>query len=183
MILLIPLISAAVGPTTVNGTVSLDNGRPAKMAVIWLQGEEKAEAQADAMVDQRDRTFIPHVSVVTVGTKVRFPNNDTVFHNVFTEFHSTKFDLGMYARGTTKTQTFTRTGLAVLMCSVHPQMSAYIMVVDTPYFAVSDSFGKFKIAKVPPGSYHVQVWQESGQKLDRQLDVSPSGQMNLVLQR
>ena len=88
--------------------------------------------------------FLPHVSVVTAGTLVHFPNDDTVFHNVFAYFQAKKFDLGMYPRGATKSVTFDKPGLVVLLCNVHSDMSAYIMVVDTPYYAVTDKRGQYR---------------------------------------
>jgi plastocyanin len=135
-------------PADLSGVVTLSNGKPARQAVVYLEGAVKSKPLKKAVIDQRDRTFIPHVSVVTVGTKVDFPNNDVVFHNVFTEYHSEKFDFGMYARGKTKSQVFDRPGLAVLLCSIHPEMGAYVMCVDTPYYAITDSKGRFSIKDV-----------------------------------
>jgi plastocyanin len=176
------LVSTALGGPA-RGTVSLSNGKSAGNAVIFLQGDAKAQPMKDAVVDQRDHKFLPHVSVVTVGTQVRFPNNDTVFHNVFTEYHAAKFDLGMYARGKSKYQTFDRTGVAVLMCSVHPEMSAYVVVVDTPYYAMTDSKGRFTISNVPAGKYRAQVWHESGEKTNEEVTVSEGGTLNLKTHR
>ncbi len=188
MIKLAPSIALAAfaalsyaGPAT--GTVTFGNGKPAAGAVIFLQGEAKSAPLKGAMVDQRDHKFIPHVSVVTVGTEVNFPNNDTVFHNVFTEYHASKFDLGMYPRGKSKKQTFDRAGVAVLMCSVHPEMSAYVVVVDTPYYAVADGKGRFTIPNVPAGKYRAQVWHESGEKATEDVTVSEGGTITLKTHR
>lgn len=159
--------------TDVTGKIQLANGKPAKNAVIWLSGAEKAHPLKAALVDQRDLMFIPHVSVITVGTTVRFPNNDTVYHNVFAEFDAKRFDLGMYPRGSTKTMRFDKPGMVALMCSVHSEMGAYIMVVDTPYYAITDGAGRARIAGVPPGSYVLHTWHESGQT-DKQ-DVTVGG--------
>src|SRR5579872_5884679 len=154
----------ATAHTNVGGTVALSNGRAAGHAVVWLEGASGAKPLHGVVIDQRDRKFIPHITVVTVGTKVEFPNHDTVFHNVFTEYHSEKFDFGMYARGKSKSQVFDRPGLAVLLCSVHSEMSAYVMCVDTPYYAVANDKGDFTISKVPAGNYTLRVWDESGEK-------------------
>ncbi len=115
-----------------------------------------------AVVDQRHKTFVPHVSVVTVGTTVQFPNNDDIFHNVFAYFEAKKFDLGMYPRGATKTVRFDTKGVVALLCNKHSEMSAYILVVDTPYSTVSDKDGKFMLKNVPPGEYTLKAWHESG---------------------
>ena len=180
MLPLIPLLTLA-GPAT--GVALLANGKPAANAVVFLQGSAKPSPLPNAVVDQRDHKFSPHVSVVTTGTKVQFPNNDTVFHNVFTEYHAAKFDLGMYARGQSKYKVFDRPGVAVLMCSVHPEMSAYVVVVDTPYYAMTDSKGRFTIPGVPTGKYRAQVWHESGEKATEDVVFSEGGTLSLKTHR
>ena len=152
------------------GKVSLTRGA-ARAAVVYLEGGAKAPPLARAMVDQRDKMFEPHVLVVTRGTTVRFPNDDTIFHNVFAYFQAKKFDLGMYPRGATKSITFDKAGLVVLLCNVHSDMSAYIMVVDTPYYAVTDAQGRFRMPSVPPGAYTLHAWHESGAVLTRPVTV------------
>lgn len=160
------LISIALGGIRADGftgKVTLKSGKVARQAVVFLDSDLKPEPMKRVVIDQRDRKFIPHVSVVTVGTRVAFPNNDVIFHNVFTEYHSERFDFGLYRRGDTKYWTFDRAGLAVLLCSIHPDMSAYVMCVDTPYFAVADGKGNFSIPNVPRGTYTVHAWHESGE--------------------
>jgi plastocyanin len=171
------------GSDSVHGTAELSNGHAAGNAVIYLEGETKASPMADAMVDQRERTFIPHVSVITSGTTVRFPNNDTIFHNVFADYNAKKFDLGRYARGQTKRQKFDKTGVVALMCSVHPDMIAYILVVDTPYYAVTDSKGHFKIDNVPAGSYTLHAWHENGESENRKITVSSGADLQVRIHR
>jgi len=166
-------LSLAVGARAVDvsGQAALAGRGPARGAVVFLEGGKKAAPMAKAVMDQRGKQFIPHVLVVTVGTTVQFPNNDTVFHNVFAYFNAKKFDLGMYPRGATRTQTFDRPGLVAVLCNVHSEMSAYIMVVDTPYFAVTDKQGRFRIKSVPPGSYTLRAWHESGAVLTQAVTV------------
>ena len=117
----------------------------------------------NVVIDQKDLTFVPHVTAVTVGTTVRFPNSDTVFHNIFAEFEAKRFDFGMYPKGTSKSKLFDKPGIVALLCSVHSNMSAYIMVVDTPYFAVTDGAGRYHIQNVPAGNYAASVWHETKQ--------------------
>lgn len=180
MLSFLPLCLLAA-PTT--GVATLANGRPAANAVVFLQGDAKPSPLNNVVVDQRDHRFLPHISVVTIGTKVRFPNNDAVFHNVFTEYHASRFDLGMYPRGKSKFQTFDRAGVAVLMCTVHPDMSAYVVVVDTPYYAQADGKGRFSIANVPAGKYRAQVWHESGEKDTEDVTVSEGGSLTFRTHR
>ncbi len=167
----------------VRGRVVLSQGRAAANAVIYLEGEERPESSGRAKVDQRDRTFIPHVSVINVGTKVEFPNHDSIFHNVFADYDAKRFDLGMYPKGASKSVTFPKAGLVVLMCSIHPEMSAYIMVVDTPYHAVTDHSGSFSIPNVKPGRYVVKVWHESGQTDSETIQVQGNVQLDIHTRR
>jgi plastocyanin len=159
-------------------------GKGAAETVVYLEGARKAVPMAKAIVDQRDKTFLPHVSVVTVGTAIQFPNNDTVFHNVYAYFDAKKFDLGMYPRGAVKSVTFDKPGVVAVLCNVHSDMSAYIMVVDTPYFAITNKSGHFQINGVPPGTYTVHVWHESGAKLSQSFQVTAHSEpLNLTLDR
>ena len=184
--LLVLFVAAHAGPAsagTVSGTITDGHGG-ARDAIVYLTGSAAATPLPSAVVDQRDKTFTPHVSVVTRGTTVRFPNDDTVFHNVFAYFQAKKFDLGMYPRGTTKKVTFDKTGLVILLCNVHSYMSAYIMVVDTPYYAVSDGSGHFHLPNVPPGTYTLHGWHESGAVLTQTVTVGSRPQaLTLALAR
>lgn len=174
----------SVQAAEVSGKATLANKGAARQAVIYLEGHRKSTPMTKVIIDQRDKVFIPHVTVVTVGTTVEFPNNDTVFHNVFAYFQAKKFDLGMYPRGASKCVTFDKPGLVALLCNVHSEMSAYIMVVDTPYFAVTDAQGNFRIRDVPPGTYTLRAWHESGAELKQTVTVkADGGPLNLVLSR
>ncbi|HWA83912.1 MAG TPA: hypothetical protein VG820_10780 [Fimbriimonadaceae bacterium] len=179
----IPILLMFGPVATVDGDVHLSRGREAGSAVVYLEGAEKSKPLANAVVDQRERRFIPHISVVTVGTLIRFPNNDTVFHNVFAEFDAKKFDLGMYPRGTTKTQTFNKPGLVALFCSVHSEMSAYVMVVDTPYYTIADRKGHFSIPNVANGEYTLRVWHESGEIESRTVTISGPATLDVTTRR
>ena len=172
VVILLALASSHAVAATISGHVSLASKADAGSAVVYLTGDFHAEPLHNAIVDQRDRTFIPHVSVVTVGTTVRFPNDDTVLHNVFAYFNAKKFDLGMYPRGQSKPVKFDKPGIVDLLCNIHPDMSAYIMVVDTPYYAVASDHGQFEIKGVPAGNYTLHAWHESGQETEQQLTVT-----------
>jgi hypothetical protein len=111
------------------------------------------------------------VLAVRVGTRVKFPNDDRVFHNVFS-FHDGKtFDLGLYPVGAVEYVLFDRPGLSRIFCNIHPQMAAYIVAVNTPYFGLSDHAGRFAIPDVPAGSYAYHAWRPGGDLLNGQVDV------------
>ena len=165
------LLTNVANANTIQGQTFLPNKQKAFNAVVYLEGGKKAAPLTKAVVDQREMTFIPHVSVVTVGTTIEFPNNDTVFHNVYAYYQAKKFDLGMYPQGSVKRIKLDKTGVVALLCNVHSEMSAYIMVVDTPYYAVADKDGKFHIANVPPGVYQLHVWHESGVSYVKEIEV------------
>jgi plastocyanin len=149
------------------------SGKPAQNAVIWLEvANPPPFAQTTKVtVDQRQISFSPTVLVVRVGTAVEFPNNDKVFHNVFSFRDGKKFDLGMYPIGTSKRIVFDRPGLARLFCNIHPNMAAYVMAVDTPYYAISDDQGVFTMAGVPAGTYTYHAWRPGGQTLSGSVTV------------
>jgi plastocyanin len=109
---------------------------------------------------QKNKRFTPHVLVVPAGTAVEFPNHDPFFHNVFSLFEGKRFDLGLYEAGTTRMVRFDRAGVSYIFCNIHPEMSAVVVALKTPYYGLSDASGKIAIAHVPPGRYSVQVWAE-----------------------
>ncbi len=109
---------------------------------------------------QKNKQFTPHVLAVEVGSVVDFPNHDPFFHNVFSLFNGKRFDLGLYEAGSTRSVHFDRAGICYIFCNIHPQMSAIVVVVDTPYFAVSNKQGDVVIPDVPIGQYKLNVWEE-----------------------
>lgn len=128
-------------------------GRAVKDVVVWLDvphGQLPAP-QTKALLDQRNMQFVPRLLAVRVGTEVEMPNSDRLFHNVF--------DLGVYPVGASKTVTFDRPGVSRIFCNIHPTMGAYVVAVDSPYFAVSDPAGRIAIAGVQDGSYTYHAWR------------------------
>jgi plastocyanin len=109
---------------------------------------------------QHNKSFQPHVLVVPVGSVVAFPNRDPFFHNVFSLFDGKRFDLGLYEAGASNSVRFDRLGVSFLFCNIHPEMSAVVIAVDTPYFGLSDRTGRITIANVPEGKYELHVWYE-----------------------
>jgi len=136
-------------------------------AVIWLEAPNLPgePAAVKVVLDQRNLSFSPRVLAVRVGTTVDFPNNDRVFHNVFSFRDGKRFDLGMYPVGALRHVTFDKPGLSRIFCNIHPNMAAYVLAVDTPYFAVSDESGDFTIASVVPRSYAYHAWRAGATEL------------------
>ena len=160
------LLAFAAGSSTIGGAGSGDlhgvvraDARPIQDAVIWLQAPNApASPTPTPVLDQRNLEFLPRVLVVRVGTTVKFPNNDRVFHNVFSFRDGKKFDLGVYPIRAVKYVTFDREGVSRLFCNIHPNMAAYVVAVDSPYFAASDAQGAFTL-RAPPGEYSYKVWR------------------------
>ena len=151
-------LRAAV-PAGLEGVVRV-GGQPGKDVVIWLLDVPgPAPSQGRVVLDQRKLTFTPQVLAVRVGTAVEMPNNDRVFHNVFSFKDGKKFDLGLYPSGTSKLVTFDRPGVSRIFCNIHPSMAAYVVAVDSAFFAVSDDAGRFTMAAVPPGTYTYRAWR------------------------
>src|ERR1700691_1969877 len=136
--------------------------------VVWLMPPDESTQAAASRVAldqssqlvQQNKTFEPHILVVRVGTLVQFPNRDPFFHNIFSLYDGKRFDLGLYEAGTTRSVRFDRPGVSFLFCNIHAEMSAVVIVVDTPYFAMSDRNGHLMIPDVPDGRYQMHVWYE-----------------------
>ena len=129
--------------------------------VLYLQHaawQEEPGTQRAAMA-QRDEQFAPHILPVARGTTVDFPNDDDVFHNVFSLSGSRTFDLGRYPKGSSKSVVFDTPGTVEVFCHIHSDMSAVVLVLDNPYFATADN-GHYAIENVPPGDYTVVGWHE-----------------------
>ena len=147
-----------------------------RRAVVYL---ESAPALAfpdvepqRAMLDQRNETFVPHVLAVTVGTTVDFPNSDRVYHNVFSLSGARRFDLGRYAAGRSRAVQFDRPGIVRVFCEIHSHMSAFILVFNHRYFAVTGADGRYQIGRVPPGRYTLVVWNEGSIKESRAVTIA-----------
>jgi len=113
-----------------------------------------------AEMDQRNETFVPHVLAITAGTVVDFPNSDRFYHNVFSLSKAARFDLGRYAKGKSKSIRFDQPGIVRVFCEIHSHMNAFILVFAHPFFAVSDTDGRYRINNVPPGTYNLVAWNE-----------------------
>ena len=148
----------------VKGTITI-GGRPTADAVVSAENPDtrlKTQTSklktAKAVIDQRDLKFIPRVLAVAAGTTVDFPNNDKTFHNVFSTSEAKKFDLGLYPSGQSRSVTFDKAGVVKILCNVHPNMEAYVVVKDHPYFNATDARGNYTLKGLPLGKYRLEVW-------------------------
>lgn len=152
------------GAASVSVVVSDAGGKPLTDAVVMLEpaaGRLPVAPMAGVQIAQVKRQFAPQVSVVTVGTPVTFPNNDTVRHHVYSFSPVKTFELKLYAGVPNSPVVFDKPGIAVLGCNIHDQMVAWVVVVDTPFFARSAASGRAQIDGVPPGSYQLRVWHSA----------------------
>ena len=134
-------------------------------------------------MDQKNARFIPHLLAVATGTVVDFPNDDRIYHNVFSLSKAKRFDLGRYAAGHSKAVRFDTPGIVRVFCEIHSHMNAFVLVFDHRYFAVTDEEGRFHIDRVPPGSYKVTAWYEGVLRQTQTVVVPSSGaaEANFVL--
>jgi hypothetical protein len=144
---------------------SLSGNHHAVPAVIWLEPLEGTAAPPFVPRDhytllQKRRAFIPHLQVIPVGSIVQFPNADPFYHNVFSLFEGKRFDLGLYEAGSSKSVTFSRQGVSYIFCNIHPEMSAVVLTLSTPLYAIADSHNSFVIHGVPEGEYRLHFWIE-----------------------
>jgi plastocyanin len=141
-------------------TVTDAAGTPLPDAVVWAEptGKVSLPAPDSAAIEQKNRQFLPLVSVVQTGASVSFPNRDKVKHHVYSFSPAKTFELKLYSGIPSTPVVFDKAGTVVLGCNIHDQMLAFIRVVDTPYFALSDSSGKATIANVPNGAYSLKAW-------------------------
>jgi plastocyanin len=157
---------------TVTADVALVNGakkskpQGAGNVVLWLTPVESTSLpafpspRAPLRLIQKNKSFEPHVLVVPVGSVVEFPNHDPFFHNVFSLFEGKRFDLGLYEAGSTRNVVFDKPGVSYIFCNIHSEMSAVVIAVGSPYYAISDPRGRVSISGVPPGRYTLRIWYE-----------------------
>jgi hypothetical protein len=144
---------------------SLSGNHRAVPAVVWLEPLEGTTALPFVPRDhytllQKHRTFIPHLQVIPVGSIVQFPNADPFYHNVFSLFEGKRFDLGLYEAGSNKSVTFSRQGVSYIFCNIHPEMSAVVLTLSTPLYAIADGHNSFALRGVPEGDYRLHFWIE-----------------------
>jgi plastocyanin len=155
--------SAVAGDVT--GTITLLNAKdsdPSDVAV-WLEpvsgkARKSPSGEKNPAIRQKGKRMIPQVLITTVGQEVDFPNEDPFVHNIFSNSEVKRFDLGIYQEGETRSVLFTRPGVISVHCNIHPQMEAFVVVVNSPYYDLSNKKGEFQIKNVPAGKYRFRVW-------------------------
>jgi len=139
-----------------------------------------ARVDTTKRVNQERANFMPHVLPVVVGTTVEWPNNDDIYHNVFSMSDAKQFDLGLY-RGNPKEKqvTFDKTGRVEVFCSIHANMHCIVLVLENPYFVVSDDAGRYAITNVPPGNYKLKAWHERLPAQTQEITVPADGELKV----
>ncbi len=182
----------------IKGTVEVQGLRTPENVVVYLTKMPPKDvdlSKARFAMDQRNLEFVPHVLVVPVGASIVFPNDDQVAHNVFSMSRAKSFNLGSYNPGESRTVVFDKTGIVELRCDVHAEMAAYILVMENPYFAVTDKNGHFQIpdesylkqaglegpADLAPGNYTVKTWHEKLKTEKISVVVPESGDVTVEL--
>lgn len=178
------LLVATASGGTLTGSVRCGAENDAN-AVIFLESsslpQKPKPPEQPVVLDQIRLTFVPHVLPVLVGTTVAFVNSDELKHNVFSSSKVKLFNLGTYPRGVSRSLTFEKPGTVMVLCNVHLEMSAYVVVLETPYFALSDQAGRFSIRNVPPGQYTVKTWHESLKPVTAEITIQGNETVSLEL--
>jgi plastocyanin len=176
--------ATAAQAANINGKVTAGKGN----SVVWVEAvPAKTFPKADKTltIDQKALTFQPHIVVVPAGATVDFRNSDNVQHNIFWPSVSGNkklgHNLGTWPKGQTRTFRFDAPGVVPLLCNVHPEMSAYIIVTPTPYYAETDLSGNFNIANVPDGKYTVTAWHEGYKVQSKPVSVSGNATADFTL--
>lgn len=149
----------------IKGKVKAKGVKHSGDAVVYIEkieGKTFDNPKEHAKMDQKNLTFIPHILPVLAGTTVDYLNSDEVLHNVFSpDGCADKFNLGTWPKGQIRSYTFKNPGcVPVMLCNVHPEMEAYVIVLQTPYYGVSAKDGSYEIKNVPSGKYELKIWHE-----------------------
>ncbi len=184
-------VASTVQAGEIKGHVTAAGMRSANNIAVYIDtipGKTFEAPPKHAVMDQKHLEFVPHVLVVLKGTTVDFLNSDATLHNVFWPSiggnRKLARNLGTWPQGQHKSFTFNDLGAAPLLCNVHPEMSGYVVVVPTPYFAVTDSSGDYVIKDVPDGKYTLKTWSEEGKPTTESVDVTGAvTTINLTVRR
>jgi len=151
--------------------------------LVWIKDAPRTTVAASVATElrQRDEMFVPHVVAITTGSSVTFPNDDLLFHNVFSLSRAAAFDLGRYPKGDTRVRRFDKAGVVKVYCHLHSHMSAIIAVFDHPWFAQVGEDGTFVIDRLPAGAYTLTGWHERAGNTDRPVTIEPGATTRIEL--
>lgn len=180
-VLLVPA-STMSAQGSVNGQVSLKEREGEQTedltdVTVWLEptAPVKRLAPTVATIQLERRQFTPRVRAVSEGSKIEFPNQDSFSHNVFSKAQNGAFDTGVYPRGRTHDQVFKEAGVFPIYCNIHPRMTGYVVVLNTPYFAQAGDDGRFHIGSVPAGTYTMHIWHDRAPEVSQKVTVLAAG--------
>ncbi|MFI5120153.1 MAG: hypothetical protein ACHQM4_07065 [Thermoanaerobaculia bacterium] len=179
---------AAVGDVRVTVTVlgPEHHASPASQAIVWISEGRKPGSLAPPSVHPRiaskSKRFEPRITAVPAGATVDFPNLDGIFHNVFSLSPGARFDLGLYRNGASRAMTFDNPGLVRVYCNIHPQMAAYLMVIDGTIWAQTGPDGNAVLAHVPAGRAAVRAWDEKGGDYQGSVEVTAGKTASLAIE-
>ena len=181
------LIGAPAAAGTLRVTVVDEHGQGVERVAVYAVPSKPVAVTAgshSATMDQAHSAFVPHVLIVQTGTSVLFPNNDVVSHHVYSFSEPKSFELGLYKGNAHPPVLFDRPGLVVLGCNIHDSMLGYILVVDTPHFAVTDAQGALVLQDLSTDDYQVHVWTERLRPSDvpaaKQISIPADGAASLT---
>ncbi len=176
---IIGAVSVAAAPSdgTITGKVSAPGlPSPADTLVYLASVSGSFSPGSAAQMNQQHLAFVPRVLPIVVGTKVDFVNGDDLQHNVFTPSPAGDlFNLGTWPKGEGRSHTFDKMGKVEVRCNVHHEMKAYVLVLQNPFFALTDANGSYRIPSVPPGTYQLKVWNERASASPRPIEVTRGG--------
>lgn len=179
------LVAALASAGTVKGKVSLAHAKTLADIVVYVDKApgEFPPPKEHVVMNQKNLAFVPHVLPVVVGTNVDFLNSDQVLHNVFTpDKCAGKFNLGTWPKGEVRTIKFDQLGCSpVLLCNVHPEMEGFVVVLQNPYFGVTDKTGMFTITDVPEGKYTLKTWNRKFLATTSEVSVPKTGDVTCDL--
>lgn len=179
-LLVMAILVPAAWAGTIEGQVHATGSLTDRAAfVISVEDIEAPPAEGTAVMDQKNLRFVPHVLAIQRGTTVQFPNNDPLSHNVFSISPAKRFNLGMYPQGESRSLRFDRAGVVEVLCNVHLEMSAFIVVLKNPYFARSDADGRYRISGIPAGRHRIRCWHESLPAEEREVEVPANGSVEV----
>jgi plastocyanin len=185
-LLLAVTAAAPLEAGSVQGKVAVveKDGRLARdlgAAVVWIDGPKARVRPQPATVNMKSKAFVPRVTVVGVGSKVEFPNQDSIFHNVFSVSGDNRFDLELYKKPKSAGKVFEHPGVVRIYCNIHPQMSAFVLVRDNPYWAAVAADGSFTIDDVPAGTWALKGWHERSGEAAQTVQVPESGSVSVAI--